>query len=1398
MGSVQVQPQPVDSTSYQAQKQTTTSASPQSAGVVPVRQASLSVPTMQVSSDSVNAVKQTTISDIVTNLSKDGVFVFPLGSKVNNIVPTFATSLDAGKVFDPRAATALATTTTKFQPFESLTGLAQERPEIIMLTNFQPIFNTNVANTAPQYINAFEQSGQMQFMTDAGQYIDSQFNMRNLMVFNVSSNIRFMIDRYPVFNQAVSARRIALTQGINDLWTDVTFLLNVVRMTESQRSQLDMRSDLYTVQAQEFVNFFNANYRSTNPSISPNSSQDLLALLIAAGTLPSFNCVDGLIDLGYASDNVKKVYTSTKIWLQMLLETKQMIKHHTLKLLDINPLAQKQDNTATKILGTSAIKYFGISPTLPASLPSLSKVVNLKLADVNATVKTIATTYGTLYQNVFFKNEEMRIVALAELLSKEYKYSYGLGLTSVQELLEKSYSYKVKDDGNTGVFDAIFGNFGNNISDFPKASDVSLVSIAQNQSQGKKVLSFEPTPVKGDPSSISSGGTVYIDSVLDLIAPPPTNVPKFNTGALDKFGAELQQQYSNFLYAIDGFNLLSFPAFPDPTSVGASLNSSDFSFLTNAGDIFNTLVAGLVDVKTGHPLPDFTNDRLGAVYAQARTNPQIKSMLFLYTMAKISRAYGVNVPFFIAEPGADNTPTVDFLIDLVNAELQNTIKYSSTAASALAAQQLGDKNAFGGQTANGRISGQTLTPAAITSAMKDGTVTTFFVELFMSLVIDLFQVKSTAMKDGKTRYSNHTDTTIMMVAFDLVITMIAKFSNEKIVGVTYGAGPIPFMNTQLIYIISQTTANHRVALSQIKQKQLTEDNTSRRMIITIVNVMRTLSGAMQGLSNYLNSTLSSISATLNNDPVMIKQLLNEQQVMLLASIVNSLVTANNANGISGGNTGQSPSTQSYQRGTNSQEIAILDESDVPLQMKNALYGFFGKGDFASPEAVNKHILTVGIPAGFTKSLKLTTSLQVQKKSTYSAKQNDMVQVTVYKVDMQNPDIVYKPQRFMFELSRFPTRVTTAQWLPMSSNPSISNIINAIPTQNYSLDLNSSTSVSVFSGVEYAAVADGASLGIKGTKVAFSDPSYSFLTSQQKSRILYNHIVSQLLETYIKLMTGINVAEYNYHMQDPPPPVEPAFIKQLTEFNVKYVTDTAQFNVTNALSAAAKPPAGGTLFSTTGQKSKTSVNGTSGNKATTSPVLSNPSGVAGSVNQSSANRGAQPAKPQTRTLAQQSNTGNTSSNLDTLTHHNVPTVLSSLQTVSQFSNMLTSISDVNALNKMLLTPKQFDRVFNVIVDGRDFQVDVTATCATPFGKQAFNLLLANGDIIPNSTDVVKSTLDTFLDSLSTSNVTLTGRSFPQGGLPNNINNYRYRDRDKTQGDLIFDEYFVTIETYDENS
>lgn len=1384
MGSVAIQPAPPTSVSHQAQQQTTVTTHP-SSFVLSVNDSALSIPVILHSTEAVQMIPNPTLSSAFNLLVNDSQrFISPFTPILTNqIVPTYALTLGTGRVYDPRLTQGFVNTTTKFQPYEQLTGISQERPELVMLTNFQPLFNRDVSHTAPHFINHLEDAGLYSLMTDAGHYIDAQFNMRSLRWFNVQQHVRMLYTRYPQIRQDVVNRAEQSRQALLKLKDDASFLLNLVRIIESQKSQLDLRHDLHQVDPNELALHIVQNFSKQRISLSPDNVPHIITLLTQVWSKPKYDIADTLIDLGYTPDSVRNVFASTKLWMQLLAETKSILEHHSLSLLDITPNYQQNDQNPSTIL-QPPVKLFDIVTTLP-SLPTLDELIQLQVGNASKTVDLLQPAFTSIYQNVFFKNEESRIAGLAHLLSREYRYSYGLSQDSVRQKLESFYGYKVSGVGNLTMFESIIGRFGNNITDFPAVNENSLISIAQNHSQNVGVLTFESKYVEGDTGTLTPGGDFYFDRILE------TNGKKFDTSAIDDLAKQLGDHGDNFSILCDGLNLLSLPVYTGRRSA-TQARDTEAHFLSNAQEIIHELADQLINTRNGVANQVVINDRLGAVFSQARNDTRIKTLLFLYVLSKISRSYTKNVLFFQSSPVADNTPLVDYLIEQLVMTLESTIPETRTTVQ-LVSQGL-DRG----------INTSSMTKDTIRHALKSGTRMTAMIENFMSSVISQFRTQTTAITGHYTRYSGYLDTIIMMMAFDFAISTVARYSNQRLVGMHHGLST--FSSGQTTFVVSQTSINHLASFNDVIQRINHEENLTRQVVMTIINTLRKLSGSLKGISNYLGSKeavdkLHEIGNALKNDPTMMRMLFSEQQILLLASTVESLVTAMLPGQHQSHSQNSTNSSYHSQNDSSEEELAILDESEVAPQMYEALLGLFHTSEYASQRGLNKRILTVGIPMGFTQRLKQKVNIREQKRATFENKRNDIVQITIYKVDMQNADIVYKPVKYLFEMSRFPTRAHDAHWLPLRHQPTLNDIINAIPTQNFTQNPDAGTASSISSGVEYASTSIADSEGVKGARAAFNSQDYSFLAPSQKGQILENHVLSQLLEAYIKLMTGINVSEYTYHMQDPPPAIESEHLRLMAEHTMAHIADNVASQNISHIIHESTPPVGGVLFSSTALRLAPSQQGDAlGDRGSVKPVYSNPAGIAGSVSPSSMYRSVQEASPTSRTLAQQIGTiSSIDQSLSQLSHRHVPLVTSHLQSLATFAHTLTTFSTIDAINHHVLSPKQFDRVFNVIVDARDFEIDVEKTLQTPYGRQALDLLIRHGDVVPVGT-FERATNGGFVTArtgVAVTEVALEQRSFPQGRLPDNVNGFKFRDRDKNQGDLIADKYFVTIETFGED-
>lgn len=1362
---------------------------PSALGILPTSQVHLSSPIILHLAGNVQRFASPSLSEIGQHLVSGRRIILPIHTRFNTILPVYHLSLDAGKEYDPRLNQGFTTTATKFQPYEQLTGIAQERPEVIMMTNFEPLFNRDVLHTAPHYIDYIEAAGIQPYMTDAGRFLDTQIQMRNLRTFNNRYLVRSLWRRYTNIYELFRNRKDTLQNALNNLSQNSSFLLNLVRIIEAQKAQLDLRHDIYSVDPTKVGSLLQANYvqATVNPQPEPQIRRRILPLHFISYHPLTFDPVDVLAELGYKPATLRETYASSKIWMQTLLELENALKFHTLPFLDIDPSYQRNDVNPTTILNPK-VPRFSLSTNLP-NLPPLSELINLQPSLAAQSINVIKPAFTTIYQNVLFKNEEARISALAHLLSAEYRYSYGLTFSNLKSTLQSNYGYSVTPGvPNTTVLDSVLGKFGNNITDFPSQANNALTSIAQQTSGQTGVLTFESKYVEGDTGTLSPGGDFYFDQILQPVnvSNPGAGVPAglgFNTNNIDTLTRTLDDSYNSFNVIIDYMNLLQKP-YADHVSPDIA-KKLEGSIMDTTTDLLTHLKRGLVDAN-GNTSKMLQDDRLASVFAFARKDNGVKTALFLYVLAKISRSYNTFVPFFTSSTTADNTPLVDTLIAQVNAQLQADLPHSRSAV-----QMLGERGFDRFQ----RNSSSALNPQGVATALKAGTPLTNYVITLMGEIITRFQ-QTRAVTNSFTIYGGYLDTIVAMVAFDLITSAIARYGSLNLTGVTQ-SGFNPFFQGSVSYVVSQTTTQHSASVNELMARAIQENVRVQRLVMAILHVLQTLSGSLKGISNYLKSpssveSLQTIAGILGNDSQLLSMLLSEQQIQMLAATTSNLIRAANEE--------VPPWQRELSRDTDdSQELKILDESEVPLAMRNAIYGYFGSAEFSSAKGANKRILTIGVPQGFTQRIKQKVNIRHQNRASFTNRRNDMVQVCVYKVDMVNSDIIYKPQRFLFEMSRFPVRSAYGTWLPLSPRPSLPDIVNSIPTMDFSQNADTSTQKSIDKGVEYASAAVAEHDGLKNIQVAMNDESYSFMSTNQKAEVLQNHVVSQILEAYIKLMTGINVAEYNFDMADVPPPLDATFVKTITEHTVAHMVDQFQLRATAPAynTAHALAPVGGLMFHATAIDPPAFPLFSAGPLAIAQPQLSNPAGVAGFSSLSSQLRAIQPATSVIRTIEQTQIIGNLETNLQRITPRYVPVMMHTFQTITSLRDTLSSASDPAALNQKVVTPKQFDRVFNVVVDPADFEVDVNQTCSTPYGRESLNLMIKNGEIIP-MTENHRAEFQFLPYTLR--GVVPGSRIFAGRGpyASRSTLSFKYRDRDTMQGDLIADKYFITIETFDEGT
>lgn len=186
---------------------------------------------------------------------------------------------------------------------------------------------------------------------------------------------------------------------------------------------------------------------------------------------------------------------------------------------------------------------------------------------------------------------------------------------------------------------------------------------------------------------------------------------------------------------------------------------------------------------------------------------------------------------------------------------------------------------------------------------------------------------------------------------------------------------------------------------------------------------------------------------------------------------------------------------------------FIDGSVISENEKKLMEILLRRPKFRGRRAENLKILTVGIPAGFSNCLSTAINVNEDNADEVLDKERDVVAINVYRRSVEFEDIVFKPQTFLFELSRFVTR------------PQVNaQEINA----NRFKDFVNDQSIEFMRDFSRRARGD-----LQNQEAFLNNEEYDFLSKNQKKSLVSNHIESFVLGLYTQLLTGISTDENDY-------------------------------------------------------------------------------------------------------------------------------------------------------------------------------------------------------------------------------------------------------------------------------
>lgn len=1208
---------------------------------------------VDLSGGTVTTDKSTALTKAVSTLIENPQYLIqPKGS--NSVIVQVSDITNFA--YTPKSNDNANVVTKSISPYEKLTNIAEDRPALVSLTKFCPIS----LNDSP-YDNYDDYDSYKKFLTEIGAYFDTQVQFRNLKKQNIRQLIEYC-KTYRSVENIVKNRNIELYRSVQTANKIINQLYEFTRQIDKCKLRLDPRDDYYRSQLASDMKLFLKTFAPEYISDSaPNTKFGAKTFIedsafetpaaSQATSLDAFTTVEydipGIFaERGYNADYVKNLYSSTKTYLQLLIEVKNDARYHSPSL--INQVNKKLaiDTSTFGILKYSASDFFNAKST---TIVNVGDLVAFNKISTKSYVDNISKKFEEFCNFDKTKNAEYRISNILNVISREYRYSSAIATKQVKQNLLVNFGFNAADTGNENLFDFVFGQYGSNAYDIQlnQIGGIStLTKLAQKTENDISILTFENSYIQNDNGIFTPGSSYYVDSILNIAN------ANFDISKLSTLANQLKTTYASLGTFVKDFNL----------NFAKIIDKLDEKFVMNdPRSLFEFISAKFFDFN-GELRKECKSDPLFFIFTAAILDKKLKAALFLY----MSVACNAQLSPDAKKPADD---AVIELIQYIIDRLKDIAKNASTSV---------------GKFFSSIYTTSESDTSVILMEMYESLYSTkndysTIVDKIKNIIVGMISEfkNSDALFSNKSRYSAYNDTTLMMLIFDAVITVIANFSGISINSYDDAKQKISY-NTITAY-------KAQASIDTIKSI-ITSDITSRQKASSsLMNFVQKLLSCVEAVktssSDVSKNVLPELISNTNVDEL--KHYINKQQLQIARNSLRHMFNE-------------------YE--DEDEGVELFETSNLSQKYMNIFNRVMSLPEYSSKKGYNKLIATIGMPHNITSRLKKISTTTIDKK------ESDVIKIVVRRVDVTHPEIVYKPQEFIFELSRFVSK--DQKYFVDNEIKTKEDVLLCIPTIDYSSP--SSNEEPLY-------------------KNALDSSNYSFLSDKQKSNMLFNHIMNDVISTYMSVLTGINPSESEFLISERTYRyVDSNFMRTLIEsvYSVYY----------ESLSRVGSSKANGIFFA----------NGPSSSDISTVPSK------ATNVNFALQNIDS-PQKLET--------------SLSFFNEKVIEDAIHMLSVISDFSNSRTSLMSADLFKRWLYTPKLYERVFSVMFDPDDFEIDYAKTTSTPFGKSMLEQLVNRGDIV-----------------LATDQTTNTGQ--------NNLKTFAYRPKDVSEGDLTFDKYFFTIETMNE--
>ena len=1097
-------------------------------------------------------------------------------------------------------------------------GMSQQIPEILVVSNFEPIFSK-----ASNLLGAF------------GKLLNFQIDVNQLKTDNILSLIQQLKTNGEI-REVIRELERKYDQEILETNKDIEFAKSIILNLSIVKENLNLRSNTGRIKTE----ITNLKEIPTSKNLREIFTDDL-----------------GFSDKGYDQ------FLNTKLLAQMASDLNSII-------LNYSPLIFEQQ-IHSRITDINSIKI--------RNFENFSNL-NFKVGNLTITPFSMSnvTDWTLLFASSLPSKLEDKLTLLSLIVAKEFSTSAGLSQESTGNLLHTEFEGATTN--RNGILAAI-GQPGDTVLD-PVLGNNSVASFFRIKSDDQIILPFELQYVNNNNKSYVPGSVFFVDRVIK-------NKTGINSLPLDIFTRRFKTAVENLELIID--NTILMDNIENEAIKDNLLPANLFKNILK--DILSVLKRNTVRVRGQGLRPQKSLALNLALMKELETNMSLKKEMFQIVFALGLSLADENNPenvnnFFveIKKAGASEEEFVEFLqssFPFISNLTEARIALSSAIAANIRNKFIGGGRVFISYSDFIRAKEELGTNEVFVQV--DTLERTFQRELLafpsiFSQVVNFIKnldinarelifsgepaigIKSYFSNDkpGKTKFNEISSIYIVWMIFDLYVSVYNKLLNYK-----FFTKKHPPRRNVLINGTTNNLENAIAAIESILEPNFnflpfsgevgSEFDLNRQAFNSVLTRLDSETSVIRDITNTFSAIASLVRTsslratdffTENEDN---QKRFNEIQANpdgrdRLATLNEAQVSVSRA------------MLEEFKQARTNVESPFLDDTFINSKQKNSLMSLLKNGRFKELEGFNGKIVSVGLPAGFLETLnsRLDTFNVGANLSVFESelkKDADVIRINIYKQDLQFEDIVFKPKTYIFEMSRF--ILGNSLNTILSDNLSFDQLIEKIETKNI-----------LFRGSPI--------LNEKLSDIENLN-RYSFLTSKQKKEMFQNHIENYLLNLYSKLITGMNISEREFILND----------AVATALNDKKTIEIFKKILTTHVSGIA----GRAITFTELRKQNKNIDNLlkriEENKV-----------IAGVINDITVK-------------------------FDDLSKSANIQISEGIKSFLRIFSHRSVLFGAGAMRQKIVSPKMFERIFNIFVDPDDFEIDVAKTNFTKSGKDLWN-------------------------------------------------------------------------------